>query len=105
MGCFGEGFLLGEGEQLNTHNSDTPEHLLDRSWESFTRIMCLCGGEPYQFRPRKGKCCVDEDIAESLEAAVECTGINPVLPTYVAPFWISSTVDYDSKNTDILLVG
>lgn len=61
--------------------------------------MCLSCSKTDQFRAGEREGCCDEDVAEPLEAVVECAWILPIPSSNVTTVLSSSTVDHCAKNT------
>ena len=86
----------GQGDHVEQRN--TPEYLLDGSWERLARVRCLGSSQTNQFSSSESKGSVDEGTAETLEAMVESTGIMPVFATDIASLGTATAVDNDAEN-------
>lgn len=83
-----------------TYDGDTPEDLFDGCGEGFAGVVSLCCSKTDKLCASKRECCGDENIAEAFEAIVECSWIDPVLPSYVPAVLCATAVDDYAKNSN-----
>lgn len=88
-----------EGKTDNIEEGNTPENLLDCSWESLDWVLRLSSGKTNKFGSREGEGSSDEDGTETLETILECSRIvpsscSPVLAVETSG-WTTSTDEDD----------
>ena len=99
-----------EEETQNIEKGNSPEDLLDRTWEGLDWVLGLSSGETDKLSSRERESSSDENSAESFESVLESTRIVPCAGTPVfavfTPGWpTSKNEDEGSDHEDNYLAG
>jgi hypothetical protein len=88
---------------VETHQSDTPEHLLNSGRERFARIGSLSSSKANKFGAGKSESSSDEDATEPLKTVMKGARIVPMFTANIAALRPASASQYHPQNARMKL--